>query len=995
MKNTINWIFKKIYKIDIDNLKLQNASLSKENGLYISNNRELERKNNIYIETINSLKKEKTYLQNINLELSDKVHFNEKRCKELLEKIDSLGSNLKSKKEFIKDLKSQIDNKNAIISEKDEQIKKIESKILQLDKTDKDDLTANNEQEKDHIENLNRQYQNLKELYNQICKDNSNYKAKINTKDSTIEILNKELTELQNENSNLKNQIISERIIEEENKNKIYTIEDNSVSSTYKVEDAEKKDHFLIDTEEKSKTIEVKQGTLIVADIPQLNISSNHYNTDTKRNIDTVIDIETGEEIKASTFFSQSENIIFKTRTELEKAIYLKKPKYVCKYCGQMVKISGRKLERGIAKFFSHLRDSDECDYKTTTGKTKKEINRQKYGRCNEGERHKQLKVQIASLLEKTSGISKVRTEVTINGNHPFLKWRRPDVLANFMGQDIVFELQLSTTFISVITERDLFYRLNQIFIIWIFNFDEQEQHVNLNNIMTKDIFYNNKLNIFIFDKSAQEESEKRGELVLKCNWLKPDGSWQYQNKNSSDELGGKFVTLSELTYDTTYKLYYFDAEQEYLNAHPEFKLKTLDIEEENKKIISELDSLQKQEQETLATEDKSKSLVEAFELNTVKITKKHIIGKKDEKYGLITFDGETKIPFDYECLNSRVGWYEGVNNGLFDLFDKYDYTLLNTKIRRIEDFSPIGAKYVKEINGNLLWGIMNKKGIPLTATCYSKLDIWSPDKVLGVRDGLYCIIDIQGNEILNNYDYISELNSNNIADVIYDRQNGNIDSNCQLIKTEEKKLGNGLMKVCKVGKWGIEREDGTPIVSCQYDEIGSYQNKIVELSGVKFSIIEEEFNTSCPVTVNYVTQNDRKMLIFKVGQREAFMNFRQQQKAERLGLQPKNMTEMFFSFVNPERELLYLSAVPTKCQNKQGIVNNIPLGAIYKGNVVNKNPYGIIIKTTDGQTTFLHISVLGEYKLDDFENRQQVTIKKVGYNELRRKHIWKITSIS
>ena len=41
--------------------------------------------------------------------------------------------------------------------------------------------------------------------------------------------------------------------------------------------------------------------------------------------------------------------------------------------------------------------------------------------------------------------------EKNIIGNHPILNWKRPDILASFRGQEIVFELQLSTTFVSVI----------------------------------------------------------------------------------------------------------------------------------------------------------------------------------------------------------------------------------------------------------------------------------------------------------------------------------------------------------------------------------------------------------------------------------------------------------------------------------------------------------------------------------------------------------------
>ena len=1092
MKNSAIWILKKIYNVDVNNLELQNERLSEENGRYLSTNIVLEKDKNILSEIVSIHKKERTALQEINVKLQDEINDNGRKCVKLQEKVDVLNKKLVSEKENIRVLKSQIDNDTTTIEKKDSEIKKIQVRIQQLELADKDeDLTEVNHQVQDQIENLNRQYQNLKERYDQACKDSAEFKSKFSTKDATIDILNKEIMELRNGNTRLKGLTEPVPIVKKDDDNevpKITGISDNTipdrigsegdgllvevtkeelktivvesgimtvVESTQNtfadpyVDDTKRTidtivkkdddnevpkvtgisdnpipdrigsegDGLLVEvTKEELKTIVVESGIMTVVESTQ-NTFADPYVDDTKRTIDTIIDLETDSEIKANDFFSQPENLIFKVRTELEKAIYLKMPKFVCKYCGQKVKISGRKTERGMAKFFSHLRDSDECDYKTTTGKAKKEINREKYARCNEGERHKRLKVEIAKYLEKTSGVSEVKTENTVIGNHPILRWRRPDVLANFMGQEIVFELQLSTTFVSVIAERDLFYRLNKKFIIWIFNFDEQEEHVNLNNMMTKDIYYNNKLNIFIFNKAAQEESEKRGELVLKCNWLKTDGSWEYLNGNSSNDLGGKFVTLSELTYDNTYKPYYFDAEQEYFAAHPEFQIKTLDIEEENKKIIKELDELWRQEQEELKTEDKLQSLVEAFELDAeVKCTQKYVIGKKEGKYGLITFDGEIRIPFEYEIVSSHRGWYEGTKNGLCDLFDKNDYSSINTGIRRIEEFNPVGAKYVKEVNGNLLWGVMTKKGVPLTSACYSKLDIWFSDKVIAVRDGLYCIIDSQGNEVLSNYDYISELKSDNTANVIYDGRNGLIDSNCQSIKTERDKFGNGLMKVCQTGRWGIEREDGTTVIPCKYDEIGSYKNGLVGLNGINFSIIDEKIDGGCPVKVEYVFRNDRKMLIFKVGKREAFMNLRQQQKAVRLGLQPIDMTEMYLSFVNPERELLYLSAIPIIGQNQQTIVKDvdipiipingqnqqtivkdvdIPIGSIWVGCIFNKNKMGIIVKTVDGQIAFLHSSTLGKHTMDEFEKGKSISIEKIGYDQAHNKNIWKITSIS
>lgn len=956
MKNIVMGLLKRVFKIDIKGIQLQNKVLSDKTKQLLEENATLENKDNILI-------KENTVLQNEKKRLLDELNSNINESQQLQESVSSLKQELTLTKEKVKSLELQSQNHIIEIGKKDNTIKELQANIQALESVDEDNERISDEQMQDQIDSLKMQYQNLKEQYDSINKKYKDCKAEICTKDAIIDILNKEKVELQNKISGLNKSVST---IEKDNK---------------------------VKTGSEEQKIIVGEGSMIT--IGPIGNTDLGYVDKTKRTIDTVIDTDTGLEISARDFFAQPENAIFKVRTELQKSIYLRKPKLVCKYCRQAVKISGRKIERGKASFFSHFKDSDECDYKTTTGRTRRDINREKYARCNEGERHKRLKTKIAELLEMTPGVSDVKVEKNIIGNHPILNWKRPDILASFRGQEIVFELQLSTTFVSVIVERDLFYRLNKKFIIWVFNFDEQDEHVNLDNMMAKDIYYNNKMNVFIFDREAQKESEERGELILKCNWLKADGSWEYLNENSSNGLGGTFVCLSDLQYDSTYKPYYFDAEQRYIEAHPEFQSKISDIEKENKRVLEELDELWRQKQEDLKTEDKLERLSEAFELDAImKSTQRYVIGKKDGKCGLITFDGEIRIAFEYELITPHTGWYEGTKDGLHDLFDN-NYTLLNVGIRRIEKFNPIGNKYVKETDGALLWGIM-KKGVPLTPACYSQLEIWSSDKIIAMRNGLYCIVDFQGNEILSNYDYISELNADNIANVKCDGCNGFIDSNCKSLKEKSRRLDNGMEKFLQMDKWGIEREDGSIVVPGKYDEIGSYKDRLVGVSGVSFSIIDEKIDADCPVKVEYISRNDRKMLIFKLGKREALMNLRQQNKARNLGLQPQNMKELYFSFVNVERSLLYLSAVPVRGEKQQIKIEDkdIPFGTIYTGRFLYKKKDGVIIRALNGIKIFLHSSNLGKYTVEELEKSKSITLKKIGYDQFYKKHIWEIISI-
>ena len=967
MKGITIWLMKKVYGIDVDSLRKDKESLS---------------------EKLMRMEEENTGFQNKNQELDKQIVFLKSQIEEQRDKFKKVSQDYKSSISQLKGTLDEVQQDNeglkTSLDEANKEIEYLKEREKHSDSTSEGN--SYNDEALDEIENLKRQYANLQELYEKAQNDNQKQNARIKNQESTIENLEK------TNNDQIK-QIDSQSKEIAGLKMQLQSVGKEDVSS---------KSNEKSIVEESSPTMLTDNSTIVIVDPVKDNDTPPKLDS-TKRTIDTVIDIENDEVINAEKFFSQPESVVFKMRTELEKAIYLHRPKYVCKYCGQMVKISGRKTERGLARFFSHLRDSDDCDYKTTTGRTRREINREKYARCNEGERHKFLKAEIAKYLEMTNGVTDVRTENTVKGNHQILRWRRPDVIANYRGQEVVFELQLSTTFVSVIAERDLFYRLNKKHIIWVSNFDEQGEYVDLTNMMIKDIYYNNRMNIFIFDLDAQKKSEELGELILKCNWLMPDGTWQYTNENTSDKLGGKYIRLSDLTFDNTYKPYYVNAEQAYYAAHPQFKIKVASIEEENKEIIAELDrqweeEIRREETEQQKTEEKIQEIIEDYEIDeVVKSTKKYIIAQRLGQYGLITYDSILRMPFIYNKIIPHGVWYEGKKNGTIEVFTS-DYELIDSGIRRIEKLDDNYKKYVKENDGDWLWGIMDNNAKPITLPIFSKVGVWSSDKFIAVKDGQYCILNKIGHIIIAGYDYIGELDHEGVASISKDGREGRIDSECQALKTNTEEISDCLYKINKLGKWGAESNDGTVVVPCEYDDLGSFNNGVIGLNGVHFTQLETNLNADCPVRVKYVSRNERKMLIFKVGNREAFMNLRQQQKAIKNGLKPTELTQMYFSHANQDKNLLYLSATPVKAifVNQKMDVNDtdIPVGSIVEGSVVHVDKNSFIIKSEDGQTAYLHHSTWGEHSMNKFNKGQMVKVEKTGFDDKHKKHIWKILSV-
>lgn len=279
--------------------------------------------------------------------------------------------------------------------------------------------------------------------------------------------------------------------------------------------------------------------------------------------IPSVLDCETGEEIFAGPFFSQDEAAIFEIRRQLEDAIRNRRdPKYKCYYCNQLIKIRGKaenetKLKR---MHFAHQWDSDDCPIKTSQALTQQQIRAIKYNGQKESKLHERTKELVAASLESNrltnKGITKVATETVRRDTSGLLTWRKPDVSAVYRSRQVVFEIQLSTTFLSVIADREYFYQQNQTFIIWIFKFFSDE--FDKQRFTEKDVFYGNNQNAFVFDGEAISESKRQQDLIFKCLYREPYRSGQQIAYRWQERLVG----LHDLTFDDkTYKVFLFDVE--------------------------------------------------------------------------------------------------------------------------------------------------------------------------------------------------------------------------------------------------------------------------------------------------------------------------------------------------------------------------------------------------------------------------------------------------
>jgi competence CoiA-like predicted nuclease len=274
-----------------------------------------------------------------------------------------------------------------------------------------------------------------------------------------------------------------------------------------------------------------------------------------QRRIEYLHDIKTGEDILADEFFSRPEHEIFEFRRTLVDCNRLEESRIVCGFCGQPVHIAGT-LKKEF--FFKHYQELGDCPIKTQGKLSQADIDRIRYNGAREGIEHRTLKEFVYQILCKDNRCSNVYKEIITWSSFDSTKWRKPDVICTFQGKSLVFEIQLSTTYLNVIAEREAHYRDEGVFIIWLFsNFD-----IENDRFVQKDIYYANYGNAFAIDAEARSLSKQAGKLIVHCfRRIEP-------SMFSAAQWKEDFVALDELTFDSeVYKAYYVDSNLEQLKT--------------------------------------------------------------------------------------------------------------------------------------------------------------------------------------------------------------------------------------------------------------------------------------------------------------------------------------------------------------------------------------------------------------------------------------------
>ncbi len=267
-----------------------------------------------------------------------------------------------------------------------------------------------------------------------------------------------------------------------------------------------------------------------------------------------ITDLDTGEPIDVSQFIRRETRLVIQDRNTM-RSRYRTQPELpwlVCSVCGAAVQLVSR-TDRSF--YFRHMPEEEDrgCPINTKGQHTPDEIKAMQYNGAKESLAHQRLKQIVSDSVRADIRFGEPSVERVWRGMER-KAWRKPDVQAVWDDKRFAFEIQLSTTFLSVIVDRRDFYRAENGHLIWIFQrFDPQRTRR-----AEEDIFFNNNSNVFIVDQHTLRRSREAQRLALECWFAVP----RMIDDHIEDEWQRSEVFIDDLTFDLPrQRVYFFDYE--------------------------------------------------------------------------------------------------------------------------------------------------------------------------------------------------------------------------------------------------------------------------------------------------------------------------------------------------------------------------------------------------------------------------------------------------
>lgn len=274
-----------------------------------------------------------------------------------------------------------------------------------------------------------------------------------------------------------------------------------------------------------------------------------------QQTVKLAIDCETGEVLPAESLLAMTDTEFTLLRREAMAARIARGKgdgdavRFQCVICKQPLFLS-RRIGGIKNRWFTHDGKSEHCPWYEGNHLLPDQIKALIYRGQQEGADHRRVKQFIAHWLTNDLEVSQVTQEQTTFSEVVKGEWRRPDVKCLYRGVRLVFEIQLSYTFLSDLIARDDFYRREGIFIIWVFD------RFDLSRAAVIDEAFFNRRNLFVLDKHAITQTNE-------CKVLKFTGHHQFPQFRDNvvqDVWTSRLIGLGDVVFpEDTLRPYFFD----------------------------------------------------------------------------------------------------------------------------------------------------------------------------------------------------------------------------------------------------------------------------------------------------------------------------------------------------------------------------------------------------------------------------------------------------
>jgi hypothetical protein len=182
--------------------------------------------------------------------------------------------------------------------------------------------------------------------------------------------------------------------------------------------------------------------------------------------IRVLYDSLTGRAVDARLVLFGDNNEISRLRDRVHRERKAKSSRYRCGLCRDAVYVSN---SSGTPHFAHYADSGPDCPGRAELTSGLDHISAIRFGGKQEGETHKRLLRTLWFLCQRSCGFSEVGIPNATFFGLEGTGHRFPDLTASYEGRRVVFELQVSKTYLPVISDREAFYRQNGIMVFICF----------------------------------------------------------------------------------------------------------------------------------------------------------------------------------------------------------------------------------------------------------------------------------------------------------------------------------------------------------------------------------------------------------------------------------------------------------------------------------------------------------------------------------------------